>query len=63
MKFGTGKETPMREKTKRLAFLAVTALSVAAALAFGLRWTVIPIISFTAYIIINLIFAFSPQRA
>lgn len=63
MKFGTGKETPMREKTKRLAFLAVTALSVAAALAFGLRWSVIPIISFTAYIIINLIFAFSPQRA
>ncbi|MDD7456670.1 MAG: CDP-alcohol phosphatidyltransferase family protein [Bacteroidales bacterium] len=63
MKFGTSKETPMREKAKRLALLAVAALSVAAAVTFGLRWTVIPIISFTVYIIINLFFVLFPQRA
>lgn len=54
MKFETGIETPFREKVKRLAFLIVAALSVAAALAFGLRWTVIPLLSFSGYILINL---------
>lgn len=63
MKFGTGKETPAREKAKRLAFLAIVALAVVVALVSDLRWTVIPIISFAGYIFINLAFALFPRRA
>jgi hypothetical protein len=33
------------------------------AIVLGLRWTVIPLISFAGYILINLVFAFFPERA
>jgi CDP-diacylglycerol--serine O-phosphatidyltransferase len=63
MKFGTGKRIPAREMSKRLVFLLLALASLVVAIVLGLRWTVIPLISFAGYILINLVFAFFPERA
>jgi len=48
---------------KRTAFLTIVVLIAVAVLVAGLHWTLIPLMSFVAYIVMNLLFMLSPSTA
>ena len=56
MKFGKGKQTDRGTMVIRITFLGIVAVSALAVLAFGANWSLIPLISFTLYILLNISF-------
>jgi len=56
MKFGKGKQADKGTMVTRIAFLGIVAVSALAVLAFGANWSLIPLISFTLYILLNISF-------
>lgn len=62
MKFGTGKETPKREKEKRQLFVSCALLSVVLTLALEARWPFFLLLCFLSYVLVNLVFALIPDR-
>ena len=56
MKFGKGKQTDRGTMVIRITFLGIVAVSALAVLAFGANWSLIPLITFTLYILLNISF-------
>lgn len=60
MKFGGGHAADAAatlESVKRIAFFSITAIAIVVAVVMGLNWASVPLIAFTSYILINLIFS------
>lgn len=57
MKFGGGGKASRTDNAKRIAFLCIAVLSVLAVAIFSLHWSLILLVSFLGYIIVNLVFA------
>ena len=60
MKFGGSHEADAAatlENIKRIAFFSITAIAIVIAVVMGLNWAAVPLIAFTSYILINLIFS------
>lgn len=55
MKFGTGARTSRLDRVKRIVFLAVVLAAVAVVLALHLHWSVAVLVSFTGYVLVNLL--------
>lgn len=62
MKFGKGKQADKGTMIVRFVFLGIVAVSALAVLAFGANWSLIPLISFTGYILLNVACSFRPGR-
>ena len=55
MKFGTGARTSRLDRVKRIVFLAVVLAAVAVVLALHLHWSAAVLVSFTGYVLVNLL--------
>ncbi len=62
MKMGTGDDTPAYVRVERGLFLAAALLALICALIFGLHWSFVILVSFSAYVLINLVaWPFAPR--
>ncbi len=62
MKFGKGKQADKATVIIRFIFLGIVALSALLVLVLGLNWSLIPLISFVEYILLNVINALISKR-
>lgn len=62
MKFGKGKQADKATVVIRFVFLGIVAVSALAVLIFGLNWSLIPLISFIGYILLNVIASLLKSR-
>jgi len=62
MKFGTGKETPVAEHAKRIVFLVAFVAAAVIAAVLRLHWSLIFLVGFVAYVLVNICFSLAAGR-